>query len=158
MQLNFRKAIAPAILLMSMMMCSFAVAQGDSPQPVLMTPDDIQWSGDGNKLQLQTAPLVGNPSAPEPYAERIKLPANFRLPPHSHPNEARMVVVLSGTLYYAFGDTFDETKLKAFPPGSFFTEPKDMPHYALTKEEVVLQLNAIGPAATKIVEGESKGK
>jgi quercetin dioxygenase-like cupin family protein len=96
--------------------------------------------------------LVGNPNAPEPYAERIRLPANTRLVPHSHPNEARMVTVISGTLYYAFGERFDESKLTPLPPGSFFTEPKDMPHYALTHEEVILQLNAVGPAGTRYVE------
>jgi len=70
-----------------------------------------------------------------------------------------MVTVLSGTLYYAYGDKFDESKLKALPPGSFFTEPKDMPHYAMTKDEVViLQLNAIGPAGTKYVEAEGESK
>jgi hypothetical protein len=61
-----------------------------------------------------------------------------------------MVTVLSGTLYYAYGDRFDEAKLRALPAGSFFTEPKDISHYAVTKEEVILQLNAIGPAGTKL--------
>jgi hypothetical protein len=59
--------------------------------------------------------------------------------------------VLSGTLYFAFGDKFDESKLKPLPAGTFFVEPKDTPHFALTKGEVVLQLNAVGPAGTKYV-------
>ncbi len=96
---------------------------------------------------------MGTPSAPAPYAQRIKIPANRKLAPHSHPNRARMVTVLSGTLYFAYGDKFDETKLKEFPAGSFFTEPKGMPHYAMTKGgEVILQLNAIGPDGTVYVQ------
>ena len=63
-----------------------------------------------------------------------------------------MVTVLSGTFYYAYGDKFDESKLKELPPGSFFTEPSGMSHYAMTKnQEVILQLNAIGPDGTSYV-------
>lgn len=116
-------------------------------------PGELQWSSNPTLHGLQTLTLAGDPNAPGPYAERIRLPPSFRLAPHSHPNEARMVTVLSGTLYYANGDIFDETQLKALPAGSFFTEPKDMPHYAMTRdEEVILQLHAIGPAGTTYVE------
>ena len=56
-----------------------------------------------------------------------------------------MVTVISGTLYFAYGDKFDESKLKALPEGSYFTEPKDKSHFAITKDEVVLQVVGIGP-------------
>jgi quercetin dioxygenase-like cupin family protein len=132
------------------------------PQPIAriqLLPGELKWDCNPKLHGLQTAILAGNPNASEPYAERIKLPAHFRLPPHSHPNAARMVTVLSGTLYYATGDTFDETKLKALPAGSFFTEPKDMVHFAMTKdEEVILQLNAIGPDGTKLVGSDASPK
>ena len=127
------------------------------PLPVVqLLPGDMKWQPPAGPQGLQSMVLVGNPNAPEPYAERIRLPANTRLAPHSHRNEARMVTVISGTLYYAFGEKFDESKLTALPPGSFFTEPKDMPHYALTREEVIRQLNAVGPAGTRYVDAHNK--
>lgn len=133
---------------------------GDSSAPAIgiqLLPGDLQWNSNPKLHGLQTAILVGDPKAPEPYAERISFPPNYRLEPHSHPNEFRMVTVLSGTLYYAFGDTFDENRLTALPAGSFFTEPKDEPHYAMTKDEsVVLELHAIGPAGTQYVEAGGK--
>jgi quercetin dioxygenase-like cupin family protein len=140
----------------SVLAWSFEEVRSDQAVVIQLLPDDLKWNSDPKLHGLQTVTLAGNPNAPEPYAERIKLPANFRLAPHSHPNEARMVIVLSGTLYYAYGDEFEEAKLIALPAGSFFTEPKDMPHYAVTKEEVILQLNAIGPAGTKYLETEQK--
>jgi uncharacterized RmlC-like cupin family protein len=119
---------------------------------VSLVPGDISWNTDPKLHGLQTAVLVGDPSAPVPYAQRIRIPANTVLKPHSHPNRAGMVTVLSGTFYFAYGDKFDETKLKELPAGSFFTEPKGMPHYAMTKGgEVVLQLNAIGTDGTVYV-------
>ena len=133
---------------------SFREGPSDPAVVIQLLPGDLKWSSDPKLHGLQTVTLAGNPNAPEPYAERIKLPADCKLAPHSHPNEARMVTVLSGTLYFAYGGKFDEAKLTALPAGSFFTEPKDMSHYAMTKEEVILQLNAIGPAGTKYVEAE----
>jgi quercetin dioxygenase-like cupin family protein len=138
----------------SVLAWSLEGALSDPAVVIQLLPDDLKWNGDPTLHGLQTAALAGNPKAPEPYAERIKLPANTRLAPHSHPNEARMVTVLSGTLYFAYGEKFDEAKLKALPVGSFFTEPKDVPHFAMTTEEVILQLNAIGPAGTKYVEAQ----
>ncbi len=130
----------------------FGAADNAKMATVLITPGDISWNTDPKLHGLQTAVLVGDPSAPAPYAQRIRIPAGTKLSPHWHPNRARMVTVISGTLYFAYGDKFDETKLKEFPAGSFFTEPKDMPHYAMTKgEEVVLHLNAIGPDGTVYV-------
>jgi hypothetical protein len=133
--------------------------QGNSTLAAFLFPDELNWSGNPLLHGLQTAPLYGDSRVPLPYAERIKMPAHFRLPPHSHPNDSRMVVVLSGTFYFAFGEKFDESKLKALPPGSFFTEPKNAPHFAMTKDEgVVLQLNAVGPAGTNYVEAAPPSK
>lgn len=132
---------------------SFEQGQHVSATAIQLLPGDLVWRGDPKLHGLQTVALAGDPKAPGPYAERIKLPANTRLKPHSHPNEARMVTVLEGTLYFAFGTQFDETKLQPLPAGSFFTEPKDMPHFAMTREAVVLQLHALGPAGTTYVDG-----
>lgn len=130
MHLSPRKIVLMVTLVVSVLAWSCGEAQSDPAVVIQLLPGDLKWSSNPKLHGLQTVTLAGNPNAPEPYAERIKLPANFRLAPHSHPNEARMVTVFSGTLYYAYGDKFDEAKLKALPAGSFFTEPKDMTHYA----------------------------
>ena len=69
----------------------------------------------------------------------------------------RTVVVLSGTLYYAFGEQWDEQKLTPLPAGSFFYEPSHVPHFAWAKDgEVVLQLTAIGPSGTTLIPQRAK--
>ncbi|HEY0569873.1 MAG TPA: cupin domain-containing protein, partial [Xanthobacteraceae bacterium] len=63
--------------------------------------------------------------------------------------QMRIVTVMSGTFYYAFGDTFDESKLQRLPAGTMFTEPGRQNHFAWAKDgEVILQLTAIGPTGT----------
>lgn len=127
-------------------------AHGD-PARVMLLPNELEWIANPTLHDLQTATLMGDPNAAGPYVQRIRIPAHFKIAPHTHP-EVRMVTVLAGTLYYAFGDQFDETRLKALPAGSFFIESQDVPHYAMTRGEgVVLQLNANGPSGTTYVDG-----
>ncbi len=115
-----------------------------------ITPAEMVWNADPKLHGLKTAVLAGDPDATGPFAERIVIPPNTQLPPHSHKSRNRMVTVVSGTIYFGYGDNFDKNGLKALPAGSFFTEPDGKPHYAVTgKDGVVLQLDAIGPDGTK---------
>jgi hypothetical protein len=58
--------------------------------------------------------------------------------------------VTSGTWHIGYGDKFDEAKVKALPPGSFYTEPCARNHFAETrKEPVVVQITAFGPTSTE---------
>lgn len=118
--------------------------------PIALTPSDMEWVDHISSYHndcIQVSDFLGNIKKPGPYSRRITLPANRKENPHYHLEKARTVTVLSGTLYFAYGDTYDESKLKAFPPGSFITEPKNVSHFVLTKnEEVVLQISGIGPS------------
>lgn len=118
--------------------------------PAILSPSDIKnakWVDHVKSAYtgLQSIVLSGDIHQSGLFTQRVKLPANIVINPHFHPDGSRMVTVISGTLYFAFGDKFDESKLKALPEGSFFTEPKDMPHFAITKDEVVLQIIGVGP-------------
>ncbi len=118
-----------------------------SSQPVIKIPDEIEFKG----APVSTAELYGDPTKAGLYVQRVKMPAGFKLPPHWHPEE-RTEVILSGTLYYAFGDRWDESKLLALPPGSFFNEPPRIPHFAWAKDgEVMLQITGIGPTGIMLV-------
>ena len=56
--------------------------------------------------------------------------------------------IVSGTLYFAVGEQWDESKLKAYPAGTLYSEPSRTPHYAWAKdgEVVVVRVIAIRPA------------
>lgn len=118
-------------------------------QPVDMTPSEMSWHDHISSYHhgVQIADLVGHEKETGPYAKRVKLPKNFIQKPHYHLERARTITIISGTLYLAYGDKYDESRLKAFPPGSFITEPRKVSHFVVTKsEEVVLQVCGIGPS------------
>jgi quercetin dioxygenase-like cupin family protein len=132
--------------------CAAQPADGAIERAICRLPSDLTWSANPAVHGLQTAVLLGDPKGPGVYVERVKMPAKLRLAPHWHLDQTRRVTVLSGTLYFAFGERFDESKLKPLPAGSFFIEPKGAAHYALTKDEVILQIDAAGPTGTVYVE------
>lgn len=151
-----RLPIAP-LLLFCLALPSPLRGDGRTETPLSLQPQELQWHSNPKLHGLETTVLAGDPSRPEPYAQRIRLQPGTRLEPHFHPNPARMVTVLEGTLFFAIGERFDAARLKAMPPGSFFTEPAGVAHFAVAGDrEVVLQLNAIGPDATTYVGREGQ--
>lgn len=114
---------------------------------VTSVPDQLVWTpypAGGTQ-----AFLLGDPGRPGTYVVRIRLPAGLRLAPHSHP-DGRIVQVLSGTMYFAYGASGDTTKMRAFPAGSLWTEPPGAVHYAWARDgEVVLQIVGTGPSGSR---------
>ncbi len=84
---------------------------------------------------------------------RVRFRANAKVQPHFHPDE-RIITVLSGTLYMGYGDRFDESAMKALPPGSVWTEPAKQAHFAWAKDgEAVIQvIGGNGPSGITQVE------
>ena len=128
-----------------------AYAQSDS-EAVVKLPDQIEWKAPPMVGGASTAILYGDPTKAAAYVTRTKFPAGLKVMPHTHPDDWRTVVVLFGTIYFGLGDTWDEGKLKPFPAGTFFSEPKDTPHFVWAKDgEVIVQVTAMGPTATKMI-------
>ena len=67
---------------------------------VLKLPQEIEFKGPLTGAP-QTAVLYGDPTKPGLFVTRVKFSAGWKDPPHWHPDEARTVAVLSGTLYFA---------------------------------------------------------
>ena len=87
----------------------------------------------------------------ELYSQVFKVPPITAIPPHSHPDN-RACFVLSGIWYFGYGTVRDETKLKALPPGSYYTEPAGAMHFAGTRDqEAIVECTAVGPTGTTFV-------
>ena len=114
-----------------------------------ITPDEIKWQRNP-ATGSEIAVLWGDPSKPVPFVQRVKYGSGFKAMPHSHPVDVQ-VTVLSGTLYWAEGESFDESKLKAYPAGSFLLERANVPHYQTAKGDVVFQAAGTGPNGFKFV-------
>jgi len=60
---------------------------------------------------------------------------------------------VSGTWMFGYGEDFNEQKLKALTPGSFYTEPAGVAHFAQTAESaVVLHITGIGPSGMQYID------
>jgi len=129
-----------------------AFAQGNLATLFSVTPAEMKFVSRPGRPGSESAVLVGDSGKAGIYVMHNRIPANTTIEPHSHSEVWRVGTVLSGTLYYGYGDTFDESKLKALGLGSVIVEPKDQPHFAMTKDEpVTIQLVAEGPTATNPV-------
>ena len=115
--------------------------------------EDIEWRVfPAFPPQARLAVLVGDPSKPGPYVTRVKLPAGTKMMPHKHP-EDRIYTVMSGVFYIGLGETFDESKLTAFAPGSVIVLPGGQAHFHFAKSgEYITQISAIGPLGLDYVD------
>lgn len=129
-----------------------AKAEDDLPKgAVRINAEELKWRP-GRVPGHEIAPLIGDSTKPGPYVERVKFPANSTSQPHSHPDD-RTYTVISGTWLVGYGDKFDSAKLKALPPGSYHTEPANVSHFSVIKEDgVVVQITGSGPTATRFVD------
>ncbi len=141
--MNWKICVAAWLFFASAMPIAPVLAQGEAAGPVDL--DALQWAELPNGVKI--AVFMGNPKEPGPYGARAKLPPNWRVAPHTHPEEGRVTTVISGKLYWASGEVFDESQMQALSPGSVVIEPPGVAHYAMTKEEgAELQTNSTGPA------------
>jgi pimeloyl-ACP methyl ester carboxylesterase/uncharacterized RmlC-like cupin family protein len=124
-----------------------------------LTPVEFKFPQQGNPgtgssgvSGIQTVVLKGDPNEVGVYTIMLRVPAHTQIAAHSHRDD-RVATVVSGTWHIGYGDKFDESKLKALPPGSFYTEPPGRNHFAETGDEAVaVQITGYGPSSTEYVD------
>jgi quercetin dioxygenase-like cupin family protein len=129
-----------------------ALAQSEPPGFLQTLSSDVKWMPNAAvRPGAQMAVVLGDPRGADPYVIRIKLPANFQIQPHTHP-EGRTYTVLQGTWKLGFGSTFDAAKMKEYPAGSVYRLPANVPHFQMSgSSETIVQINARGPTSTDYV-------
>ncbi len=112
---------------------------------VMMGPNDLKWTDvpslpSGAKIAVIQGPL----NEAVPFTFRVKFPAGYKIPLHTHP-AIEHVTVMSGNLYFAAGDTFDKAKATLLTPGSVAIMPAGDPMFGWTTEEAIIQVHGVGP-------------
>lgn len=117
----------------------------DGEGAVMIAPDDLEWSEVASMAPpARIAVIEGDLSAEEPFSFRLMLPADYRIEPHTHPAYER-VTVISGTLHFAHGESFDRDATTALPQGAVAIMPPGAPMYGYTDEDTVIQVHGVGP-------------
>ncbi len=122
-----------------------ALAQ-DAMKVTKVTPDALTWKDNPNIPKgAQVAILLGDPTkAGDVVVQRVKLPANYLVPPHTHPY-AETVTVISGRVGLGMGEKF-EKKGGMVQPGAFYAQPAKHAHYVWTgNEPAIIQVQFVGP-------------
>jgi uncharacterized RmlC-like cupin family protein len=131
------------------------IAHAASVNEIRLTPNEIAakksggaGAGTSGVAGIRTTVLLGDPTKPGLYTIRLSIPANTKIQAHTH-RDNRSAIVMSGVWYFGYGHIANESATKALPPGSFYTEPGGVAHFALTKAApVVVYITGFGPTNT----------
>jgi quercetin dioxygenase-like cupin family protein len=124
------------------------------PGALRLTPSEIATladvgagAGTSGVSGVRSTVLSGDPAKAGPYTIEIRVPANTSIAAHRHRDD-RTAVVVSGQWSLGYGDTAG-AGAKALPPGSFYTEPGGISHFARTGDQpAVVYITGYGPTDT----------
>src|SRR5260370_18814867 len=127
-----------------MALAGSGVAQDDM-KATRVKPDELTWKANQTLPPgAQIAILIGDPTKAEIVGWRTKLPANYQIPPHSHPY-AEVVTVLSGSVGFGMGEKFEKTG-EMSTSGTLNVVPTKHAHFTWTGNEgAILQVQYTGP-------------
>ena len=139
-----------AVLLFASFVTSVAVAR--APAHVMENLSIAKWGPAPPMLPpgAQIAVLAGDPTKAVPYTIRLKFPANYDIPAHSHPGDENVAVV-SGELFMGMGTRLDRKAGMGLGVGGFALMPAHANHFAYTKGETTIVLYGQGPVDFKYV-------
>ena len=138
-----------AALALSILAClplSVLAAEHGSAEAHLYQPDKIEWKDGPPSLPpgAKMAILEGDPSKDGVFVMRVKLPAGFHIPAHTHPKHER-VTVIEGTFKLAMGENPKRENAHVLTAGTYGVWPPGMVHAVWTEGETVVQIYGIGP-------------
>lgn len=138
-------------------MVALAAAASAQTTTIVVMPGDVTWNDMKEMPGWQMVVLAGNPTKEGPYVERLKIPANAAIPPHTH-SDTENITVLSGALGLAQGEQADKSKGQMLPAGAFYLLPANTAHFAWTDADgAIIQIHGIGPAAMTMVNAPAVG-
>jgi ketosteroid isomerase-like protein/quercetin dioxygenase-like cupin family protein len=113
----------------------------------LHTASSLTWgdlTAPGFAPGAKIAVLHGNPGGPGGFVLRLQFPDGYQIPVHWHPT-GENVTIVSGSLSFAMGNTFDANALHTYGAGDFAYLPPGQPHYGQAHGATILQINGRGP-------------
>jgi quercetin dioxygenase-like cupin family protein len=117
----------------------------------VVVPDTLKWVEPATLPGARFAVVQGDPSKEGLFVYRLKMPANYRIPPHFH-KASENVTVLAGVFSIGVGERFDQGSGRELPAGGFTSIPPNHPHFAwVGGQETVVQVHGVGPTDLRFV-------
>src|SRR3954451_11388268 len=120
----------PLILTTALLLAATgSVVAQDQKTGHAMRADQLRWEPTPPIVPkgAQMAVLSGDPTKTGPFTMRLKLPASYKIPAHTHPTAER-VTVISGEFNFGMGDKLDQAKAEKLDSGGFVDLPANMSH------------------------------
>jgi quercetin dioxygenase-like cupin family protein len=151
MRTKVLRAIVP--LFIAVMTGALTAAGAQADEAAMIMPDQMTWVDGPPVLPpgAQIAVLSGDPSKEGAFVFRLKFPADYQIPAHTH-STAELVTVISGTLNLGHGEKLDRSMSQPLPVGGFIELPAGHPHFVRTGEEIVVQVHGNGPFDIKYMD------
>ena len=107
----------------------------------------VKFAPMGSAVLAEAATVAGAQATAGLYTIRVHVAKGGSIAPHTHP-DTRILTVVSGEVYYGFGETVDMSQAKLYAAGAVFTVPANAPHWAqASTSDVVYQEAGMGPTA-----------
>ena len=115
-------------------------------QYVVVQARDLKWMPAPPSLPpgAQVAVLEGDPMKSGPFTIRLRFPAGYRIPAHSHSAVERLTI-LSGNFMVTMGERDDPARTTTLTTGGFTVLPAGMVHHARANGATEVQLSSMGP-------------
>lgn len=137
------RRLVPTILMLTAFLAVPAGAQQHAH--MVAVPETLKWVEPAFLPGAKLAVVQGDPSKEGLFVYRLRLPAAYRIPPHTH-KASENVTVLSGLFFIGVGEKFDPRAGQELPVGGFVAIPPNHPHYAWAGDrETIVQVHGFGP-------------
>lgn len=143
------RRIVPAVLMLAVLVALPVQAQQHAHTVAM--PETLKWVEPATLPGARLAVVLGDPSKEGLFVYRLKMPANYKIPPHLH-KASENVTVLSGVFSVGAGEKFDQGSGQELPAGGFVSIPPNHPHFAWAgAQETVVQVHGVGPTDLRFV-------
>jgi len=124
----------------------------------MVNANEVQWKeGPASLPGTRISVLYGDMAKEGMFVTRIKFPANYKVPPHTHPVD-EIVTVISGEFRLGMGKEYNEAQLKPYTAGGLIAMSPGTEHFVQTKQETVIQISTRGPWALNYVNPNDKAQ
>lgn len=134
-----------ALLLSTALVALASPILAQDMQHIIVKPEGLTWADNRSLPKGAQTATMADFAKTGMNVRRHKFPANYRIPPHTHP-DVETVTVISGSIALGLGETFDPQAGERLQAGSWYMVPAKHPHYVWTgPEETIIQVHGTGP-------------
>ena len=123
--------------------------------PLVMAGSAVQAKSSQSQLKWMDGPpslpsgvkmavVSGNPAKKGMFTIQLKMPADYAVPPHSHPTN-EVVKVVSGKLHYGMSGKMNMADAKTLTVGHTVTMKAKMNHWVHAPAPATVQVSGMGP-------------